>query len=118
MASVDERNARRDRHEECDLVKPSAKAGPRRPTLLDLHRPRTLAGGRFSRVARARVVVQFESRPARRALPRAVRGYVGHMAKRKSKGTGRDYTDTGGSGGPPGKKQKRKVRRNNKGNRA
>jgi hypothetical protein len=44
--------------------------------------------------------------------------YVGRMAKRKSRGTGRDYTDTGGSGGPPGKKQKRKVRRNNKGNKA
>jgi len=44
VASVDQRDASRYRHEECDLVKPSAKAGPRRPTLLDLHRPPTIAG--------------------------------------------------------------------------
>ncbi|MET0628999.1 MAG: hypothetical protein ABW033_11130 [Acidimicrobiia bacterium] len=39
------------------------------------------------------------------------------MAKQKSKSpsSNRDITDAGGSGGPPGKKQRRKVRRNNKG---
>jgi hypothetical protein len=37
------------------------------------------------------------------------------MAKRKSKGPNpKDHTDSGGSGGPPGKKQRRKVRRNSK----
>jgi hypothetical protein len=38
------------------------------------------------------------------------------MAKQKSKGmASRDQTESGNSGGPPGKKQRRKVRRNNKG---
>jgi hypothetical protein len=38
------------------------------------------------------------------------------MAKQKSKkyGTTKDQTDAGGSGGPAGKKQRRKVRRNAK----
>jgi hypothetical protein len=38
------------------------------------------------------------------------------MAKQKLKkgGPSKDLTDAGGSGGPPGKKQRRKVRRNNK----
>src|SRR5205807_1164159 len=48
VAGVDQRDARRDRHEECDLVEPSAKAGPGRSTLLDSHRPPTIAGGRSS----------------------------------------------------------------------
>jgi hypothetical protein len=55
----------------------------------------------------------------RARLVRADRaGTLAPVAKRKSRGTGRDYTDSGGSGGPPGKKQKRKVRRNNRGNKA
>jgi hypothetical protein len=38
------------------------------------------------------------------------------MAKQKSKSaTSKSHTDAGGTGGPPGKKQRRKVRRNNKG---
>jgi len=38
------------------------------------------------------------------------------MAKQKSKRANtKDHTDAGGSGGPPGKKQRRKVRRNNRG---
>ncbi|HEY8216378.1 MAG TPA: hypothetical protein VIH82_04530 [Acidimicrobiia bacterium] len=38
------------------------------------------------------------------------------MAKQKSRrgGETKDYTDPKGSGGPPGKKQRRKVRRNSK----
>jgi hypothetical protein len=62
------------------------------------------------------VVGQFES-PAR-PPGSDPSGYVETMPKRKSRGTGRDYTHAGGPGGPPGKKQRRKVRRNNKGNRA
>jgi len=43
--------------------------------------------------------------------------YVGTMAKQKSKKyeATNNVTDAGGSGGPPGKKQRRKVRRNLKG---
>jgi hypothetical protein len=40
------------------------------------------------------------------------------MAKQKSKSAtskGGDHTDAGSSGGPPGKKQRRKARRNAKG---
>jgi hypothetical protein len=38
------------------------------------------------------------------------------MAKQKSRRGGdvKDHTESGGSGGPPGKKQRRKVRRNAK----
>ena len=47
VAGVHQRDASRDRHEECDFVEPSAKAGPGRPTLLDSHRPPTIAGDPF-----------------------------------------------------------------------
>jgi len=37
------------------------------------------------------------------------------MAKQRSKRSNpKDHTESGGSGGPPGKKQRRKVRRNSK----
>jgi hypothetical protein len=37
------------------------------------------------------------------------------MAKQiKKHAVNRDHTDAGSNGGPPGKKQRRKVRRNNK----